>query len=507
MNPQENYTHSSNSKNNTQVKYSSLAEYQFASAFEYSAIGMALISPEGKWLRVNNRVCEIVGYSKDELMNLTFQDITHPEDLDLDLRYVKQLLSGDIDTYEMEKRYISKTNDTIWVLLSVSLVKDKIGKPIHFISQIQNITDRKKTEEQLKLLNSAVESSSVSIAITNADGIIIYINPWFSKVTGYSYNDIAGTKLRIFNNEKLSQHKIKELWNAINSGQNWSGEYQNRKKNGEHFWEHTLISPIYNNQNKLINIISISQDITEKKQIVKYMVDASIRAKESELLKSAFLSNIRHEIRTPMSSILGFSEMLSDADFNKDDREGLVKEIQKGGERLINTINNIIEISIIDSGIDYIRKVETDVISILHQLIHSFERYAQSKGLEIKLELECADKKINILTDPEKLEIILKNIIDNAIKFTDKGSITVGCYHNTEEIEFYIKDTGVGIHEDRHNQIFNKFEHSDLSNTRAHEGIGLGLSIAKFYVEILKGKIWLQSQPGIGSTFFFTLPL
>lgn len=247
--------------------------------------------------------------------------------------------------------------------------------------------------------------------------------------------------------------------------------------------------------------------VFQRAGMIKNLILSKERAEESDRLKSAFLANMSHEIRTPMNGILGFLQLLSEGEISAGDRDYYFDVINKSGERLLSTINDIIEISKIESGQLSISVSDVDVESILDFQYEFFLKQAQQKGLEFTL---CKIEEpfiTRIRTDKHILDGILINLIKNSIKFTEAGSIEFGNYIKGDFMLFYVKDTGIGIPSDRHQAIFERFVQADLDYKRPHEGSGLGLSIVKAYVKMLGGDVWLDSEPESGTTFFFTIPL
>jgi PAS domain S-box-containing protein len=247
--------------------------------------------------------------------------------------------------------------------------------------------------------------------------------------------------------------------------------------------------------------------VFQRAEMIKNLIVSKERAEESDRLKSAFLANMSHEIRTPMNGILGFLQLLSEGEISAGDRDYYFDVINKSGERLLSTINDIIEISKIESGQLSVSLSDVDIESILDFQFEFFLKQAQQKGLKLMLLKTEEPIKKSIYTDKHILDGILTNLIKNAIKFTEVGSIEFGNYIKGEFMIFYVKDTGIGISPDRQQAIFERFVQADLDYKRPHEGSGLGLSIVKAYVKILGGDVWLDSEPAAGTTFFFTIPL
>ena len=262
---------------------------------------------------------------------------------------------------------------------------------------------------------------------------------------------------------------------------------------------------------RTLEIISHQISISlERKKAEEDLKIALEKAQQSDRLKTAFLHNMSHEIRTPLNGITGFIGLLQDSEIEDDEKQDYFDIINKSSNRLITTVTDIIDISRIEAGEVKVSKTEVSVNKILEEQYEFFYQEAKSKGLELNYKTSLTDNESRIITDKHKLEGILTNLIKNAIKFTEAGSITFGYttknLEGKEIFEFYVKDTGIGIPEDRLDAIFNRFEQADLEDTRAFEGSGLGLAISKSYVEMLGGEIGVSSKKGSGSTFTFSIP-
>ncbi len=247
-----------------------------------------------------------------------------------------------------------------------------------------------------------------------------------------------------------------------------------------------------------------------KRKSTKEIEKAKEKAEESDRLKSAFLANMSHEIRTPMNGILGFAELLKESQLTGEQQQEYISIIEKSGIRMLNIINDIVSISKIESGLISVSLQESNINDQLDYIHKFFKPEVQGKGIQFSINKSLPASGASIITDREKLFAILSNLIKNAVKFTEKGSIEVGYKLKKSggglDVEFYVQDTGIGLPKDRQEAIFERFIQADMSGADAHQGAGLGLSISKAYVEMLGGKIWVESQEGKGSTFYFSLP-
>ncbi len=242
------------------------SEERFSITFEYAAIGMALGALDGRWLKANRAMCELVGYTAEELSRMTFRDITHPDDVQACLEYLPELLAGKFHTYQLEKRYLHKCGHIIWVLASVSLVRDASGQPLHVIVQSQDITARKQAEERLRLQSTALEAAGNAVVITGRDGSILWTNPAFTQLTGYTAEEVLGKSPRILKSGAHAESFYRHLWETVTSGQVWRGEMTNRRKDGSVYTEEMTITPVRNERGEISHFIAIKQDITGRQQ-------------------------------------------------------------------------------------------------------------------------------------------------------------------------------------------------------------------------------------------------
>jgi len=236
------------------------------------------------------------------------------------------------------------------------------------------------------------------------------------------------------------------------------------------------------------------------------LIAAKERAEESDRLKSAFLANMGHEIRTPMNGILGFTELLKEPGLSGENQQECIENIVKSGARMLNIINDIVSISKIESGLMKVSSSETNINEETASICKFFRPEAEEKGVSLSFVSTLSSEDATIMTDREKFEKILSNLVKNAIKFTHKGYIEIGYEKKDKYLEFYVKDTGMGIRKEQQTVIFERFRQGSESLTRNYEGAGLGLSISKAYVEMLHGKLWVESEFEKGSIFYFTIP-
>lgn len=255
-----------------------------------------------------------------------------------------------------------------------------------------------------------------------------------------------------------------------------------------------------------VKVIGVIQDITERKKNERELIHAKEKAEESDRLKTAFLHNISHEIRTPMNAIVGFSALLGEPDVDENSKKSYIEIIMQSSNHLLSIITDIVDISNIEANLIKTVKNEVNINSMLKSLCSQFFPKSYEKRIDLSCETSLKETDSLILTDRTKLTQILSNMISNALKFTDKGSINVTCKPVNNFLEFSVSDTGIGIPAQYHDRVFDRFFQVQNNVKRLYEGTGLGLTISKAYIKLLGGDIWLSSEPGKGTTFFFTIP-
>lgn len=471
-----------------------------------SPLGICTSDFQGNYLSSNAAYEKIVGYNKEELQEISYFDITHPDYLGNDKKLLQKVINNEKELHPFKKKYIRKDKKQIDVRINPNIIRDANGNPMSLIGIIEDITSSELLLRRNKMLSEAIESSPVSIVITNKEGVIEYVNPFFIELTGYSQEEAIGNNPRILKSGQQPDSFYKEMWDTLTKGKRWSGEFHNKKKNGEYFWENASISPICNSEGEIVQYVAIKEDITEKKSKLTELKIAKEKAQESDRLKTAFLNNMSHEIRTPLNGMLGFMDFILDPGYSNEDKKEFVQIVKKSSDRLVNTVSDIIDISKIEAGQVDVVNDTVCVNEIQNELLRLFTIEANNKGLSLQFVPTLANKEAEIITDNHKLYGILSNLIKNAIKFTAAGTVTFGYSLKQNMLEFYVKDTGIGVPINRQQAIFNRFEQADITDTRAYEGSGLGLPIAQSYVEMLGGTMWMTSTEGVGSEFKFTIP-
>jgi hypothetical protein len=400
--------------------------------------------------------------------------------------------------------------------------KDK-EQTIAIVGAVKDITVKKKAETALaneqKLLKTLVELMPSFVYVKDRESRFLMANKACAQYMGASSpNDLIGkTDFDFYDPESSAAFRCDEL-DVLNGVSLLNKiEYGTAPNNTQSILLTNKI-PFLDGEGNITGLVGISYDITELKHTEEALIRAKEKAEESDRLKSAFLANMGHEIRTPMNGIMGFSELLKNPALTGEEQQKYVEIIEKSGARMLNIINDLIDISKIESGLMNINFSQFNINEQLEYIYSFFVPEAEGKGLDLTYKTVLPEDEAVIITDREKINAILVNLIKNAIKFTSDGAIEFGYVlkdssegRNTEELEFFVKDTGVGIDIEYREIIFQRFRQGSESLNRNYEGAGLGLSISRSYVEMLGGKIWVESNPdrhtgGPGSIFYFTSP-
>lgn len=596
---------------------------------------------QGRKLIANKADVDFIGLDFKEVIGKTDIELFSGENGQHGYDEDMEVMNTGIPITNLEECFYDNLGEKRWLVTSKIPLCDENGKVYGMVGTGRDVTDQHRDHETIQKLTKSIEQSPSTIVITDTEGTIQYVNPKFCEITGYRVEEAIGNNPRILKSGEMPAEKYKELWDTISSGGVWRGEFHNKKKNGELYWEWATMTSIKDDRGEIINYIAIKEDIGLRKQMeldllrsnenlersqellnvtgeiakvggweldiisntltwtkevytihqvedvfqptvekalnfydsrskpiiaeamgnaikkgIPYdlelvinsakgkkidvraqgyikrdknrkierifgtfqdisehkinereLIAAKEKAEENDRLKSAFLANMSHEIRTPLNCILGFTDLLCEPDLEAADREEFSKLVTTSGNNLLSVINDILDISRIESGQMKILKSKFKVQNVINEIIGEFENKITQQGLSLRIAPVVFQKDITIESDEARIKQVLINFMTNAIKFTDKGFIEIGFKNDGVAIQFYVKDSGIGIPKENHQNIFERFRQVETSHTRKYGGNGLGLAISKKLIEMLGGKIGMESEPGKGSCFFFIIPL
>ncbi|WP_347840058.1 PAS domain S-box protein [uncultured Draconibacterium sp.] len=484
----------------SEARFRSIVENSTPIIFSIDRSGKFILS-EGKSLSaLGLKPGQVVGMSAFELYK-DFPEIVHG---------IKEALAG------KTHRETINVGD-VYFDIFYSPNKDAAGNIASISGMAIDITERKafqeallKSEENYKALS---ENAKHIILRHKLSGEITYANKYAVNYLGIPNEKLIGTDIKQLIGGKVREEQIKQI-NLFKEGK-YDKNYSHQNEvtldlpSGEKRFLDVIANPI-STADEEDSILISAYDITERKQAEIELIRAKEKAEESDRLKSAFLANMSHEIRTPMNGILGFANLLQEPGLSGSTQKKYIELIEKSGKRMLNIINDIIDISKIEAGLMDFNSVETNINEQIEYIYTFFKPEAEAKGLTLSFSCPLPAQDARIRTDREKVYAILSNLVKNAIKYTQSGSIALGySLKNTNwanQLEFYVKDTGIGIPKDRQEMIFDRFIQADIEDKMAQQGAGLGLAITKAYVEKLGGQIKVESEQGKGSCFYFTLP-
>jgi len=531
------------------------SESRFRKIFEEGPYGMVLVNRSFQFTMVNKSFCSILGYTESELLHRCFNDITHPDDVAMNIENVKKLIKNEISIYNTEKRYIRKDGTVIWCSLTVTSHFQSDGQYLYNIAIISDITESKQVEILLKekseeieaqneeyyQINEELNQANEELSQTNFDlveahkkiekseekfrrafytnpdaitinrvndGMYVSVNHGFSNMLGYTEKEAFGkTSLDLNIWQNAEDRKILVSLLETN-GFVENLEIKLRTKGGENL--DCLVSSTILELDGVEHLFSVTRDISERKKNETELINAKNKAEESDRLKTAFLQNMSHEIRTPMNAIMGFAALLPKQYNNKTKLESYAQIINQRSTDLLEIINEILDVAKIESGQLPVNIEECNLAPLFNELSLFFEeaqKRQHKQHIAFSIQAECKSAFLHILTDKLKLKQILINLIGNAFKFTNRGTIAAGCrLDENNKLLFYVSDTGIGISPNKADFIFERFTQLESTAGHLYGGTGLGLSIVKGLLELMQGKVWFTSEEGRGSTFYFNFP-
>ena len=505
------------------------SEERFRATFEQAAVGVSHVALDGSWIRVNQRLCDIVGYPRGELLSLTFQDITHPHDLDRDVGHLHRMLEGETDTYSTEKRYIRKDGSLIWINLTTSLLRDPSGEPKYFISVSEDTTERKRVEEELKIseerFRNIIEQSPLSIQILSPDGRTLRVNRAWEKLWGVTSDELNAVGYNLLEDQQLVERGIMPY---IKRG--FSGEptlippimydpdetspgataYEDSRR-----WVRAFIYPVKDEAGNIREVTLIHEDITERKHAEEEIrqlneeLEQRVRQRTAQLEDvnrelESFSYSVSHDLRAPLRHIGGFAQMLQGraASALDETSQRYLNTIAESTERAGELIDDLLALS--RMGRTEMRHTMVDMGRLVRETLNDLE--FETNGREIVWEI---GELPEVRGDPSMLRLVMQNLLSNALKYTrarQRAVIeVVGSTESEGEVVFFVRDNGVGFDEAYTDKLFGVFQR--LHNTEEFEGTGIGLATVRRIVQRHEGRTWAEGRVGSGATFFFSLPL
>ncbi len=473
---------------------------RLSAAVKQSPASIVIFDLEGRIEYVNPKYLQVTGYSEEEVIG---KKVCAVNCSDTPEKLCEELWDTIINGGEWRGEILNKNKneEIIWESVVVSPIKNKNDKIINFVMVKEDITAKKSAEEEIRLLAYALESINEGVSITDKNDKITYVNDAFCKNYGYAKEELFGKDPSIFRPDYNPDAKASEILPRTLQG-GWKGELLNKRKNGEEFPIYLSTSVIHDENGNPVALMGVSTDITERRKVEESLILAKERAEEMNRLKSNFLANMSHELRTPMIGILGFSEILLST-ITDNEMLQMVETINTSGNRLLHTLNQLLNLSRIEADKLELNLKELDIVPIIKDSAKLFEGIARKRNLFLKEEIR---KDILISKVDENLvSLVLNNLLNNAVKFTNKGGITIIADKEFVDGKYWssisVVDTGIGIPKDALQIIFEEFRQVSEGLNRSYEGTGLGLTLSQRAVQLMGGFIEVESSLNKGSKF------
>ncbi len=456
----------------------------------------------------------LLGHPVDQVVGKPFQTFIHPDDLAKCMAHLRSAVKTGKPQENVEYRVRHIDGSWRWHTTSAVLLRDAAGAIAGCEGTARDMTESKRAKEALRaseegyrMLARALQSTGECVSITDTEDRILYVNDAFLRTYGYEEHELIGQHVGILRPARTSTEVQNGILPATIAGE-WCGELWNRTKEGREFPISLTTSVVYDENGRSIALVGVARDITGRKRAESELHAAKEAAEAASRAKSEFLANMSHEIRTPMNGILGMTTLALDTELSPEQREYL-RMVKSSADSLLELINTILDFSKIEAGKLELESLEFNLRDTLAPILKTLALRAHEKNLELNYRVR-PDVPETLVGDPGVLRQIIVNLVGNAIKFTELGEVSVRVERESEEegrecLHFRVQDTGIGIPVESQTGIFDAFSQADSSTTRRYGGTGLGLTISRRLVEMMGGRLWLESTPGKGAAFHFTV--
>jgi PAS domain S-box-containing protein len=495
------------------------AKKLFQNVFDQAAVGIARVDSAGRCLMVNPRLCEMLGYTSEELLAVGLSQLLRPDDHAADFEVMPSLFSPEAPVYRSEECFLRKNGAVMWVHLTVSVEREKTHAPDRsFIVVIQDITDSKRAEEALRESESNLRTLADSIpqlaCMAEPDGFIFWYNRRWYEYTGATPEEVEGWGWQPHHDTEMLPRVIERWKHSIATGEPFEMEFPLRGKDGEFRWFLTRVNPLRDSQGKITRWFGTSTDIDdsrkiheERQRLLERETNAREQAEAATRAKDEFLAVLSHELRNPLNSILGYTQITR---ANAHDAVKVVRNceiIERSARIQQRLIEDLLDTARIISGKLMIEAAPTDLRLVLEDALAVVRPAAEAKQIDLVATL--GDEPQRIIGDAARLQQVVWNLLQNAIKFTpERGRVELRMERDGHRVRLIVSDTGQGIEPEFLPAVFDRFSQSDMSRARRHGGLGLGLSLVKQLVELHGGMIEVSSA-GVkqGATFTVTMPM
>jgi PAS domain S-box-containing protein len=457
----------------------------------------------GKIVDVNQEFLRTMGYQRNEVLG------EYPLRLGLwKEKTQRDAFFNEINKnghcYNFETTFKNKEGVEVVALFS-GIAYESNGYEL-LLSVANDVTAVRRAEEEAQVLKRAVEQSPASIVVTNAQGKIIYVNPWFTNISGYTFEEVYGKNPNVLQSGNMPAEFYKDMWTTIMKGKEWHGEFENRKKNGEIFWESASISGVKNDKGEMTHFVAVKEDITQSKIFSEELRLKNQQLNELNAHKDRLFSIISHDLRGPFNGFLGLTNLMADdaESMSKDEIVEIAAGIRKSAHTVFELLNNLLDWSRSQQGLIPFHPETVNVNFLLNDCFENLAGIASNKNIELVREI---DGDVNCRADVNMLKTCVRNLVSNALKFTKRGGkIIIRVQSENEKVRFSIIDNGIGMSEDIVDSLFDISKKINRAGTENEPSSGLGLIICHDFVKRNGGEIWAESNEGEGTAFHFTMP-
>ena len=486
-----------------------VSEARFRGTFEIAAVGVANVTPEGRFTLVNDRLCQILGYSREELLQRTFAEITHPADLEADWGHVRELLDGKASTYSMEKRYFHKSGRAVWANLTVSLFRDDAGVPQYFIGVIEDIGQRKAAEDALmereRRFTALANAVPQLVWVSRPDGSIEYVNDGWYRFTGLSRSVHIESWSEFLNANDRDRADYR--WTrALKTGEPYEDEFRLRKADGTYRWFLARATADHDSTGAILRWFGTCTDVDSAKRIEADLRATEEALREADRRKDVFIATLAHELRNPLAPLRIAARLLASPSLDAAQLENTRAIIGRQTAQMALLLDDLLDASRITRGALDLKKDYIDLADSVSAAIEAARPLLERK--QHRLTVHAAAHPLILDADPLRLTQIITNLLTNAGKYTDPGGeISLSTEAQGDFAVISVRDTGIGLAPQTLPRLFEMFSQVQAAGSRSEGGLGIGLALARGLTELHGGRIEAHSAgPGRGSEFRVYLP-
>jgi len=497
------------------------SEQRFRAAFEQAAVGMALSGADGRWLRVNQRLCDILGYSRDDLAQMTSVDVTHPDEREQALEYRRRLAAGELTVYSRDKRYLHKDGRTVWATVSVSVIAGNDRAPALMIAAVEDITDRKNAERALResearnrLLATIVNQTNDAVMAKDLDNVITIWNGGAQRLFGYTAREAIGRQVSDLIDARKTPQSVAAALERLRARRTESWEGWRRTKDGRDLYVEISVSPMYDDSGRHVGEISVTRDITARMRAeakahqLNTELELRVRQRTAELEASnreleSFSYSIAHDLRAPLRAMDGFSVALleENADTLRPQSKQYLARIREAAQRMAELIDALLLLSR-TTRMEMSRE-PVDLSALSREICADLVLTGRERQVEFSIA-----PQVTVVGDPRLLRIVLENLLGNAWKFTARTAAAriefAASKQGPDRLVCVVRDNGPGFDMAYAGKLFKTFQR--LHGAAEFPGTGIGLATVKRVIERHGGEVWAEAEPGNGAAFFFELP-